>query len=58
MFIRYVNSTPASDDVKTTNVSNKKNRVLLVDDEPDIVYLIKRGLERNKFEVDAYMDPY
>jgi CheY-like chemotaxis protein len=57
MFIRYVNSTPASDDVKTTNVSNKKNRVLLVDDEPDIVYLIKRGLERNKFEVDAYIDP-
>ena len=35
----------------------KKSRVLLVDDEPDIVYLVKTGLERNGFEVDAYTDP-
>jgi DNA-binding response OmpR family regulator len=35
----------------------QKNRVLLVDDEPDVVYLVKRGLERNGFEVDAYADP-
>jgi DNA-binding response OmpR family regulator len=35
----------------------QKNRVLLVDDEPDVVYLVKRGLERNGFEVDAYTDP-
>ena len=32
----------------------EKNRVLLVDDEPDVVYLVKRGLERNGFEVDGY----
>ena len=30
---------------------------MLVDDEPDIVYIVKVGLERNGFEVDAYMDP-
>jgi DNA-binding response OmpR family regulator len=35
----------------------EKNRVLLVDDEPDVVYLVKRGLERSGFEVDAYTDP-
>ena len=35
----------------------EKNRVLLVDDEPDVVYLVKRGLERNGFEVDGYTDP-
>jgi len=32
-------------------------RVLLVDDELDIVYLVKVGLERNGFEVDSYVDP-
>jgi CheY-like chemotaxis protein len=35
----------------------EKNRALLVDDEPDVVYLVKRGLERNGFEVDGYTDP-
>ena len=35
----------------------EKNRVLLVDDEPDVVYLVKRALERNGFEVDGYTDP-
>ena len=32
-------------------------RVLLVDDELDIVYLVKVGLERKGFEVDSYVDP-
>jgi CheY-like chemotaxis protein len=36
----------------------EKNRVLLVDDEPDVVYLVKKSLERNGFVVDAYTDPY
>jgi DNA-binding response OmpR family regulator len=31
--------------------------VLLVDDEPDVVYLVKVGLERNGFVVDHYTDP-
>jgi DNA-binding response OmpR family regulator len=35
----------------------EKNRALVIDDEPDVVYLVKRGLERNGFEVDAYTDP-
>ena len=32
-------------------------RILVVDDEPDISSSIKRGLERNGFQVDAYSDP-
>lgn len=32
-------------------------RVLLIDDELDIVYLVKVGLERKGFEVDSYVDP-
>jgi DNA-binding response OmpR family regulator len=40
---------------KITN--GKKTRVLLVDDEPDIVYLVKVGLERSGLEVDVYTDP-
>jgi two-component system, OmpR family, response regulator ChvI len=39
-------------------ISNgKKSRVLFVDDEPDIVYLVKVGLESKGFEVDGYIDP-
>jgi two-component system, OmpR family, response regulator ChvI len=35
-----------------------KNRILIVDDEPDIARLFKLGLERNgEFEVDVYNDP-
>jgi DNA-binding response OmpR family regulator len=30
---------------------------LLVDDEPDIVYIVKVRLERKGFEVDYYTDP-
>ena len=32
-------------------------KILVVDDEPDISSSIKRGLERNGFQVDAYTDP-
>jgi PleD family two-component response regulator len=42
--------------VKASNI-NETSRVLLVDDEPDIVYPVKRGLERNGLQVDAYTDP-
>src|SRR5215207_2119258 len=35
-----------------------KNRILIVDDEPDIARLFKLGLEREGgFEVDVYNDP-
>ncbi len=32
-------------------------KILFVDDEPDIVYLINRVLEAKGFEVDSYTDP-
>jgi two-component system catabolic regulation response regulator CreB/two-component system response regulator ChvI len=36
----------------------QKNRILIVDDEPDIARLFKLGLERRGgFEVDVYNDP-
>jgi DNA-binding response OmpR family regulator len=36
---------------------NKKKKILLVDDEPDIIYSIRRVLEINGFMVDSYTDP-
>src|ERR687891_919091 len=38
------------------NTSNSK-RILLVDDEADVISLFKMVLEMNGFEVDAYTDP-
>ena len=36
----------------------KNNKILLIDDEPDIIYSIKRVLENNnEFVVDSYTDP-
>ena len=35
----------------------QKCKILLVDDEQDIVFVIKKGLERHGFEVDSYSDP-
>jgi CheY-like chemotaxis protein len=32
-------------------------RILLVDDEPDVIYTIKNILEDNGFQVDAFNDP-
>lgn len=37
--------------------TNKKYRILVVDDEPDIATIIKMGLEKDGFEVDALNDP-
>jgi DNA-binding response OmpR family regulator len=34
-----------------------KNRILIVDDEPDIAQVLKMGLEDNGFAVDVYNDP-
>ena len=56
IFITYVNDI-LSNDTKDYGGYVKKSRVLLVDVEPDIVYLVKTGLERNGLEVDAYTDP-
>ena len=37
--------------------SNSKESVLVVDDEPDIVNLIKQSLQKNGLEVSAFTDP-
>lgn len=34
-----------------------RTRILVVDDEPDIILVIKAGLERAGYEVDAFTDP-
>jgi DNA-binding response OmpR family regulator len=43
----------------TNDNDKKKNkkRILLVDDEPDIIRLVRMVLENNGFVVDAYTDP-
>ena len=33
------------------------NHIFVVDDEPDIISLIERGLVKNGFKVDAFTDP-
>jgi two-component system, OmpR family, response regulator ChvI len=40
----------------TKNINNSK-RILLVDDEADVISLFKMVLEMNGFEVNAYTDP-
>jgi DNA-binding response OmpR family regulator len=34
-----------------------KNRIFVVDDEPDVKLALKIALEENGFEVDAFDDP-
>ena len=49
-----MSSSPSSN--ATNNTSNSK-RILLVDDEADVISFFKMVLEMNGFEVDAYTDP-
>jgi two-component system catabolic regulation response regulator CreB/two-component system response regulator ChvI len=50
-------SLPDAATTKHTPIEGK-NRILIVDDEPDIARLFKLGLERRGgFEVDVYNDP-
>ncbi|MFL6484947.1 MAG: response regulator [Nitrososphaera sp.] len=42
---------------KSTDASKDRYRVLLVDDETNIVYDLKRGLEVRGFKVDDYDSP-
>ncbi|MDQ3838756.1 MAG: response regulator [Thermoproteota archaeon] len=48
---RILSSSP------NTISSNLNKRILLVDDEADVISLFKMVLEMNGFEVDAYTDP-
>jgi CheY-like chemotaxis protein len=41
--------------VKISN--NEVRKILLVDDEPDVIYTIKNILEDNRFQVDTFNDP-
>jgi DNA-binding response OmpR family regulator len=43
----------------TTSYSQQQNKksILLVDDEPDIIGILKIGLEDNGFKVDGFTDP-
>jgi two-component system, OmpR family, response regulator ChvI len=41
-----------------TSENERKKRILVVDDEPDLTYTLKIGLEdTGSFEVDAFNDP-
>lgn len=42
---------------RQTNFSSENNRILLVDDEPDVTFTFKKGLEAHGFAVDAFNDP-
>jgi len=43
---------------KNDHYDKKNKKILLIDDEPDIIYSIKRVLEdNNEFVVDSYADP-
>jgi two-component system response regulator ChvI len=34
-----------------------KKRILIVDDEPDVTFTLKKGLEEEGFQIDAFNDP-
>ena len=50
-------TTTAEDVTKDNNNNNHTYKILVVDDEPDITSVIKKGLKSNGFEVDSYNDP-
>jgi two-component system catabolic regulation response regulator CreB/two-component system response regulator ChvI len=41
----------------TNRINNNKDKILLVEDEPDIALAFKIGLEDSGFIVDAYINP-
>jgi DNA-binding response OmpR family regulator len=41
----------------TSYNDKKNNRILVVDDEPDIIHVVEMVLEANGFVVDSYTDP-
>src|ERR671934_727130 len=50
-------SSPQSSTTSYLQQQNNKKSILLVDDEPDIIEILKVGLEDNGFKVDAFTDP-
>ena len=51
------NSTIVADNIAHHSSSISPNKILLVDDEPDIARLFKLGLEHNGIIVDVFTDP-
>jgi CheY-like chemotaxis protein len=50
----------SSSTITEDNYNNKRgrrNRILVVDDEPDVTLTLKIGLETNGYIVDAVNDP-
>lgn len=48
---------PESSSSSSSYSSRPKPRILLVDDEPDLTWTLRLGLENNGFEVDTFNDP-
>jgi DNA-binding response OmpR family regulator len=58
----YSNNNNTSRQKEGSNQDNNNNnkplaRLLVVDDDPDIVQVLKLGLEQNRFLVDAFTNP-
>jgi PleD family two-component response regulator len=52
----YSSSTDVNKEINNKFSIPKKKKILLVDDEPDITYSLKVGLEDNGFAVDTFND--
>ena len=62
--IRIRNTNAGEKDPNKDNSSGDNNnkrkfkgKLFVIDDEPDIVYVLKRGLQKNGFLVDAFTNP-
>ena len=62
--IRIRNSNAGEKDPNKDNSSGDNNnkrkfkgKIFVIDDDPDIVYVLKRGLQKNGFLVDAFTNP-
>jgi two-component system cell cycle sensor histidine kinase/response regulator CckA len=49
------NKDNSSDD--NNNKRKFKGKIFVIDDDPDIAYVLKRGLQKNGFLVDAFTNP-
>ena len=49
---------PTPEEITTARMTDKKKRVLVIDDDPDAVYLIQENLNRNEFEVIGTRDAH
>jgi DNA-binding response OmpR family regulator len=38
-------------------MTERKKRILIVDDEPDVTFTLKKGLEQEEFQIDIFNDP-